>query len=154
MGEVRSLARRVPNGQGGTRPLAPQPIAPFPHSGGYWVVKLSKARKKTNHYVHRLVATAFADRPDGCVEVLHGDGDKRNNAASNLSWGTRRDNFNDRERLGEIAKGEQHGMAKLTMAQVLSIRGDARMHHLIAPEYGVSRSMISMIKRRKCWSHI
>jgi hypothetical protein len=40
--------------------------------------------------VHRLVAAAFCPKPEGCDVVNHLDGDKRNNAASNLEWTTPR----------------------------------------------------------------
>lgn len=47
------------------------------------------------HYclLHRLVAEAFCERPDGADEVNHIDGNKQNNRADNLEWVTRAENL-------------------------------------------------------------
>lgn len=42
--------------------------------------------------VHRLVALAWHKNPDAKPEVDHIDGDKQNNAVSNLHWVTRSEN--------------------------------------------------------------
>ena len=153
-GAVRSVARSVANTATSSRMLPTKTLSPFVHRGGYMVVKLSRDRQKANHYVHRLVAEAFLGGGKARQEVLHADGDKTNNRVENLSWGSRLDNMRDRHRLGEVAKGERHGMAKLTEDTVRAILSDARYHHLIAAEHGVSRSMISMIKRGEHWRHL
>lgn len=51
-------------------------------------------------------------------------------------------------------RGERHHFAKLTEAQVRAIREDARLHKIIAVDYGVGREAISCIKSRKNWWHI
>lgn len=152
-GRVRTVARWIPNGQPSGRHIAQAVLAPFRHSGGYSLVKLSRDRKKTNQYVHRLVAAAFCGPPTG-AEVLHHDGDKTNNSAENLSWGSRADNVADRKRLGEFARGERHGHAKLTSKDVLAAREDSRTHAVVAAELGVSRGLIRMIRERRVWVHI
>jgi hypothetical protein len=44
-------------------------------------------------FVHRLVAQAFIPNPEGLPEVDHVDGDKLNNAVSNLRWVSRAENM-------------------------------------------------------------
>jgi len=55
-------------------------------NSGYACLKLIKDGARTSVLVHRLVAQAFCAKPDGAVEVNHIDGNKANNAASNLEW--------------------------------------------------------------------
>lgn len=61
-------------------------------SGDYLQACLTKEKKQRRFLVHRLVAEAFIPNPDGKPEVNHIDGDKANNAASNLEWVTAREN--------------------------------------------------------------
>ena len=56
---------------------------------GYLQVQFSDKR---NRYVHRLVAITFIDNPYNKPQVDHIDGNKKNNAASNLRWLSRSDN--------------------------------------------------------------
>jgi hypothetical protein len=153
-GAVRSLDRFAPNSKVSARLIKGQIIAPHCRENGYKTVKLAKNGKKTNHYVHRLVALSFHGIGKPGEEVRHADGIKSHNSKSNLSWGTRLDNMGDRTRLNEHANGIRHGHAKLTENAVLRIRKDARLHAIIAAEHGVSRRLVGMIKGRKIWTHL
>ena len=61
---------------------------------GYVGVNLSKDGKRYGRLVHRLVAEAFIERPDGLYEVNHKDEDKTNNSVENLEWCDHRYNMN------------------------------------------------------------
>jgi len=50
-----------------------------------------------------------------------------------------------------IARGEQHGNAKLTVAMVLAIREAPGSQAAIAAEFGVSQQTVSKLKRRERW---
>jgi hypothetical protein len=51
-------------------------------------------------------------------------------------------------------KGQNNAQCKLTVEQVIAIRGDERKQKDIAADYGISRENVSAIKRRKSWAHI
>lgn len=69
-------------------------MAPQLNSTGYERVFLRKEGIQKSVFVHVLVARAFTPNPDGKPIVDHIDGDKRNNAASNLRWCTQKENLN------------------------------------------------------------
>ena len=58
----------------------------------YSRVKLYKNLKGKCFMIHRLVASAFCENPDGKPFVNHIDGDRKNNKASNLEWCTASEN--------------------------------------------------------------
>lgn len=85
LGNMRRDARRVNSHHGSTRVLPATKIKGFDAKRtGYRQVMLS--RKKVS--VHRIVALAFCEKPDGCDVVNHLDGNRKNNIASNLEWTT------------------------------------------------------------------
>lgn len=53
---------------------------------GYHRLRMTIKRQKYCFKVHRLVAMAFIPNPDNKPQVNHIDGNKDNNAASNLEW--------------------------------------------------------------------
>lgn len=60
-------------------------LSPFLRHG-YERVTLWENGKKFNVSVHRLVAMAFIDNPNGYDEINHKDEDKTNNNVNNLEW--------------------------------------------------------------------
>lgn len=58
------------------------------HAIGYYSVVLCGNGIKKQLYVHRLVAEAFCEKPDGYTCVNHKDENKQNNNADNLEWCT------------------------------------------------------------------
>lgn len=60
---------------------------------GYLYVTLYFNGTGKQFLVHRLIAELFCSKGDGCTEVNHKDGDKKNNTAFNLEWCTRSDNL-------------------------------------------------------------
>lgn len=71
-----------------------------------------------------------------------------------LFLGINKDNTQDMIKKGRSAKGEKNGRAKLSPEQVLKIREDDRLGTVIAPEYGVTPTMIYEIKHKRSWKHI
>jgi hypothetical protein len=56
---------------------------------GYLYVVLCGIDFKNTFTVHRLVAMAFCEKPNGCDFINHKDEDKHNNNAENLEWVTK-----------------------------------------------------------------
>lgn len=128
------------------------------NSSGYLCVLLYRAGAASNERVSRLVAQAFVPNPEGKPEINHKDGNKLNNAATNLEWVTHMENMHHAMRLGLLPRGERHGSSKLTRIQVKEIRklyaaGDHTQKEL-GTVFGVSDVMIHYIVRRKCWVRI
>lgn len=62
------------------------------YAPGYARVELWKNGVGKKYLVHRLLATAFIPNPEAKPQVNHIDGDKTNNALSNLEWVTQSEN--------------------------------------------------------------
>lgn len=82
------------------------------NSHGYLRVRLTVNGRRRVYLVHKLVALAFLPPcPSPAHEVRHLDGNRQNNVAENIAWGTRKDNADDRERHGRTSRGERHAAA-------------------------------------------
>lgn len=82
---------------------SPRVMKPYLDSSGYLQTKLwaKGSRAGKNHKIHKLVALTFlADSYFEGAHVRHIDGNCLNNHVSNLAWGTRADNMQDRLRHG------------------------------------------------------
>lgn len=126
----------------------------------YLIVDLCRLGEgKRTCSVHVLVAEAFLGaRPEGMVPN-HMDGDRSNNAASNLEWVTQSRNVKHAYELGLAdAKGEANGQAKLTTEQVTSIRRESTgrwgEYTALARAYDVSPRQIADIIKGKAWPHV
>lgn len=63
-------------------------LRPEPDHDGYQVVLFSVDSVRKIQKIHRLVAEAFCDKPEGCDIVDHIDHNVTNNHFSNLRWVT------------------------------------------------------------------
>lgn len=89
---------------------------------GYYKVNLYLNGKAKSYTVHRLVALAFVDNPDGKPCVGHKDETTTNNFASNLEWVTWAENDRmplHRKRMSEHCnwrgKGALHNCSKAVL---------------------------------------
>lgn len=99
-GKVRSVDRVVITSRGKWH-YRQRLMSLFPHvKSGHIHVELCRDGKNQNVLVHQLVLLTFkGPRPAG-KESCHDDGDPSNNWATNLYWGTRSDNMQDKVRHG------------------------------------------------------
>ena len=73
----------------------------------YILIWVNDNGKRRNIPAHRLIATAFIPNPENKPQVNHIDGNKHNNAVSNLEWVTRSENCRHAFRTG-LYKGIQN----------------------------------------------
>jgi hypothetical protein len=123
-----------------------------PHRrGGYLRVALRDADGGARYrFIHDLVLEAFVGPAPAGLQSRHGDGDPRNNALSNLSWGTALENAADRERHGRTARGDRSGKLKLTDADLAAIRervARGETQRALAAEYGVTAAYVNDVLR-------
>jgi len=117
-------------------------------------------RKRRTMKVHHAVALAFlGPRLEG-YQVNHKSGDKLDNSVANLEYVTCRENIRHCWRMGlhgtEHCRGAANRQAKLTEEDVRVIRRlypDLSIGRLAAL-YGVTKTNISFIVRRKTWRHV
>ena len=91
-GNVRGIDRFVMNKWGHMIFHASQNMKCRVVSNGYAHVKLRKDGHGYEPLVHRLVAEAFIPNPLNIPQINHIDGNKANNAVSNLEWCTGSEN--------------------------------------------------------------
>jgi hypothetical protein len=131
-------------------------IKQFPNRLGYKTVYLYANRQRIIRRVHRLVAIAFIPNPESKEDVAHIDGSRDNNHVSNLRWSTHRENMLDKFQHGTmgISKGARNGKSKLTDDAVRDIRSSSESGVELSRRYGVTRSVISDVRRGRIWAHV
>lgn len=159
LGRVRSWTK--PGGKNGrTRATEPKVLRGSPTPFGYRMVVMYPEVR--GYLVHGLVAAAFlGPRPPGC-HVMHLDDDPTNNAASNLRYGTPRENMR------QCLSRDRQKRRRLTNTQVRDIRAyletqrttsPARRLHAgtaarVAAEYGVSERCIEALWTGPNYAHV
>jgi hypothetical protein len=93
-------------------PYRPGEVKAFDNRRGYLVVRLRVNGIRGTYKVHRLVCRAFHGDPpvygEDEAHCRHLDGDRLNNRAENLRWGTKTENERDKRRFyGSFFDGER-----------------------------------------------
>lgn len=97
-GRVKSLERDWTVGKGGNRHKDETIMKLQKSPRGYYRLTLTKDGIETYKLVHRLVAEAFIENPNGYPFINHKDENPSNNSVENLEWCTPLYNntYNDR----------------------------------------------------------
>ena len=156
LGRVKSITHKAGNGKIYKGKL----LKPIVTDSGYVNVALiDETNGRITKRLHRIVAQRFVPNPENKPEINHIDGDKQNNAATNLEWVTRKENQNHALETGlQIPLvGSEKPTAKLTENDVVDIRKEYRegcIQMELAEKYGVARQTISSIVNFKAWKHV
>lgn len=88
LGNVKRLESKYPK-------IKEHLLHPSNNGTGYYQVTLTKDKKHTYKYIHRLVAETFIKNYDKSkIEINHIDENKSNNIVSNLEWCSKSYNIN------------------------------------------------------------
>ncbi|WP_430815185.1 NUMOD4 motif-containing HNH endonuclease [Carboxylicivirga sp. RSCT41] len=155
LGNIKSLKRKV-KGKVGLRVIQERILKPR-NSSEYMIVRLSGVNGKwKDHYIHRLVASAFVKNPDNKPQVNHKDGIKSNNHVDNLEWVTRQENLRHCVELG-LKGGKKYGK-RLSKEEVIDIRllveANEESKTSIAQYFGITYVQLFNIINKKCWKNI
>jgi DNA-binding transcriptional regulator YiaG len=148
-GRVKSKMRYVNAGKGLRRvgeKLMTQTVHP---DSGHMRVQLSRLGKPNTFLVYKLVMEAYGggSRPPR-FSIAHKDGDKTNNALSNLSWKERDDGFRS---------GCAHQHAALNgndVEEVRALRQSGMTVDQIATKMQISKAQVSKIANYKSRQNI
>jgi hypothetical protein len=126
---------------------------------GYERAVLWDGKKRRDVSVHRLVAETFIENPRGVSEVNHKNGIKNDNRVENLEWCTSSENSKH-----AFAKGLRRGrggvlcnFAKLSeedVKEILRLLKQGVLQKVIAEQFNVGASAISLIKTGQNWKHL
>lgn len=112
---------------------------------------------KRTYSVHRLVAKYFLPNYHNLPQVNHIDGNKLNNAVSNLEWVSNQENRDHALRLGLHAVGEDYKSAVFKEQDIRDIRflstlgiSQARISRI----YNCGQQTVSKVVRRETWKHV
>lgn len=139
------------------RILKPDNCRAARHKNPYLRITLSKDNVQQKFALHRIVATHFIDNPENKPEVNHLDGNRWNNARSNLEWNTTEENLKHEQETGLFLKGVDHGNAKYSEEQVhlirrLTERGYSRKE--CAESAKVTLSFVKDVRNGRAWKHV
>ena len=125
---------------------------------GYLMVSLWRKGDPVRYRtLQKIVLGAFVGpRPEG-KEARHLDGNRTNNALSNLKWGTNEENVQDKINHGTVPQGESHSNSKLTSDEVIQIRylwDNSCSARMIGQLYGIGAMQACRVGRRERWGHL
>lgn len=134
------------------KPRVLRPIRVGQYAG---VTILNGDGEAERHYVHRLICEAFHGKPKDGQQCRHLNGDRSDQRAENLAWGTPSENNRDKDAHNTSPKGERNPMAKLTADAVLKMRliraETGAPFYKIAGAFGVSAMTAHRAITEKTW---
>lgn len=152
-------SRRPRNGRG---PLSSswRDMNPITDSKGRLFVYFCRDRTRVMKYIHILVLELFVGpKPSPDYQACHfPDRNPLNNNATNLMWGTRKDNAKHAIIHGTQICGEKCHTAKLSVDKVRAIRKEHAEKKCtfasLGKKYGIAHGNIRLVVLRRTWAHV
>lgn len=119
-------------------------LKPFPTQWGYYLVHLRNNGNDRVMAVHRIIAPLFLGQVPADHEVNHIDGNKANNAVSNLEYVTRSENLRHAYATG-LRKAAQRKLTLEDAAEVRRMYARGEKQKAIAARFGVDPSTVSRL---------
>lgn len=122
--------------------------------GGYLLTQLRHLDGSRKQYlIHRLVATAYVPNPDNLPQVNHIDGDKCNNAASNLKWCDQGHNMKHSYASG-LRKPTSGKLSDDQVKEMRRLREEGFTYQRIGDMFGISYQSAHLVCTKKQYSHV
>lgn len=125
---------------------------------GYSRTTVFLGNKKWKHIsIHRAVAQTFIPNPDHKPFVNHKNGIRNDNRLENLEWVTTKENSQHAVDTGLYPIGIRNGKAKLTEAQVRTIRNmyqEGISVNSLAKKYRMDESTLFDLVKYRTWKHV
>lgn len=153
LGRVRSWRSNNPR----ARRETPRNLRQHALNRQYKGIQVIRDRKAHQTGIHRLVLAAFVGPCPPEMEACHNDGNPSNNRLSNLRWGSRESNWEDRRKHGRARGGELHGRARLTETQVKELRELFAMgltYPELSDKFGIGKTTVGHIVNGRTWKHV
>lgn len=123
------------------------------NSKGYGRVRISGRRIAAHRVVCEIVR---GPPPANDYDAAHSCGNGHLGCVNprHVRWATRRDNMNEKNVHGTMARGERNGNASMDEATVLAVKRmvGTMTQTEIATRLGITRSAVRDIKLGKCWA--
>lgn len=119
----------------------------------YLFVNLSREGKHHHRLIHRLVLETYIGFCPPNKECRHLDGNPKNNALFNLSWGSRRENVQDAIQHGTHNSLCQAKLSDQNRRLIYSVYwGGVYLQQELATHFGVHRRTIGRVVNDKRWA--
>ena len=121
---------------------------------GHFSVHL-RGQEVESHIAHRYSLEQSLGRPLGDGEkALHRCDNRPCCNPAHLFPGTVRDNHRDAMAKGRHSHGVKHGRSKIAEADVVAIRASSDSLATLSARYGLTKTTLCDIRKRKIWRHV